>query len=443
MKIAAIMMENIKRVKAVSLSPNENGLTLIGGKNGQGKTSILDGIAFALGGDRMRPSSVKRDDALGNPMVHIELDNGLIVERTGKNSELRVTDPSGKRSGQKLLDSLIPKLAIDLPKFMNASGKEKSEVLLGILGIGEKLAKLDKLEKSKCDMRLLLGRHAKSREAYANEMPEYSEAGTKEMSISKLIEEQQNILIKNKKNEEARDNLERNKETLEHLKCKISELKDELTKASQEMDTYTELVSSGSKTVAKLKDLSTKEIEEKIANFEEINRKVRANIDKQKVLAEASDLNSQYQTLSHEIDDVRKQRIELLESSDLPFKGLGVDQEGCVTYQGKRWDCMSSSQQLIVGTAIVSKLQPKCKFVLLDKLEQLDLDTLNEFDKWLKKQGLQAIATRVSTGDECSIIIEDGAVVNDGENVISFNKDSDPGNEPAGSEDTSWDDEEY
>lgn len=31
--------------------------------------------------------------------------------------------------------------------------------------------------------------------------------------------------------------------------------------------------------------------------------------------------------------------------------------------------------------------------------------------KWLEAEGLQAIATRVSTGDECSIIIEDGYVV--------------------------------
>ena len=61
-----------------------------------------------------------------------------------------------------------------------------------------------------------------------------------------------------------------------------------------------------------------------------------------------------------------------------------------------------------VGVAIVRKLNPKCGFVLLDKLEQMDIDTLNEFGHWLQQEGLQVIATRVSTGDECSIIIEDG-----------------------------------
>ena len=61
-----------------------------------------------------------------------------------------------------------------------------------------------------------------------------------------------------------------------------------------------------------------------------------------------------------------------------------------------------------VGVAIVRKLNPKCGFVLLDKLEQMDMDTLNEFGVWLQQENLQVIATRVSTGDECSIIIEDG-----------------------------------
>ena len=59
---------------------------------------------------------------------------------------------------------------------------------------------------------------------------------------------------------------------------------------------------------------------------------------------------------------------------------------------------------------VVRKLNPECGFVLMDKLEQMDLDTLQEFGEWLKDQGLQVIATRVSTGAECSIIIEDGMV---------------------------------
>lgn len=73
---------------------------------------------------------------------------------------------------------------------------------------------------------------------------------------------------------------------------------------------------------------------------------------------------------------------------------------------------MSGAEQLKVATAIIRKLNPNCGFVLLDKLEQMDVETLAEFNQWLESENLQAIATRVSTGDECSIIIEDGYVKN-------------------------------
>lgn len=42
-KITLIEIENSKRIKAFKAHPAENGLTVIGGRNGQGKTSVLEG----------------------------------------------------------------------------------------------------------------------------------------------------------------------------------------------------------------------------------------------------------------------------------------------------------------------------------------------------------------------------------------------------------------
>ncbi|MBP0975340.1 MAG: chromosome segregation protein SMC, partial [Oscillospiraceae bacterium] len=107
------------------------------------------------------------------------------------------------------------------------------------------------------------------------------------------------------------------------------------------------------------------------------------------------------------IEQIRADRRALLNGANLPLPGLSVE-GGKLLYQGKAWDCMSGSEQLRVATAIVRCLNPECGFVLLDKLEQMDMQTLADFGAWLEANGLQAIATRVSTGDECSIIIEDG-----------------------------------
>ena len=128
-KINELLIENVKRVKAVQFEPSADGLTIIGGRNGQGKTSVLDAIAWALGGNNYKPSVPERDGALVPPNLHIELSNGLIVERKGKNSTLKITDPNGNKSGQQLLNEFVSTLALDLPKFINGSDKDKADSL--------------------------------------------------------------------------------------------------------------------------------------------------------------------------------------------------------------------------------------------------------------------------------------------------------------------------
>jgi hypothetical protein len=71
---------------------------------------------------------------------------------------------------------------------------------------------------------------------------------------------------------------------------------------------------------------------------------------------------------------------------------------------------MSGMEQIKVATAIIRQRKPECGFILLDKLEAFDLNQLNALSEWLTENDLQALATRVSTGAECSIIIEDGMI---------------------------------
>ena len=138
-KINKLEIENVKRIKAVKVEPTASGLTVIGGKNNQGKTSVLDSIAWALGGEKYRPSMAQREGSVIPPTLHIVMSNGLVVERKGKNSSLKVTDPSGQKGGQQLLNEFVEQLALDLPKFMESSNKEKARTLLRIIGVGDQL----------------------------------------------------------------------------------------------------------------------------------------------------------------------------------------------------------------------------------------------------------------------------------------------------------------
>lgn len=411
-KINKLEIENVKRVKAVTIEPTSNGLTILGGNNNQGKTSVLDAIAWALGGNKYKPSKPARDGSMNPPTLRLELSNGLIVERKGKNSDLKVTDPSGQKAGQQLLDSFVEELALNLPKFIESSAKDKANTLLQIIGVGEKLWELDRKEERLYNERRTIGQIADQKKKYAAEQPHFPEAPNELVSIADLIHEQQEILARNGENAKKRQNRENIVNSLHLSEARLKQLKEQL---AQEEATHESLMSdyiAANKSIEDLVDESTDEIESSIANIEEINRKVRANLDKEKAEEDAKEYGSQYDKLTKEIQDVRDERTSLLDSADLPLPGLSVE-DGELVFEGQKWDNMSGSQQLRVATAIVRKLKPECGFVLLDKLEQMDIPTLTEFGKWLESEGLQAIATRVSSGEECQIIIEDGYVVSD------------------------------
>lgn len=402
-KITSLEVENVKRVKAVQLAPSENGLTIIGGNNGQGKTSVLDSIAWALGGDRFAPSAPKREGSMVPPHLTVRLNNGIVVERKGKNSDLNVIDPSGKKRGQTLLNSFISQFALDLPRFMNANNKEKADTLLRVIGVGDKLYALEDKEARLYNERLAIGRIRDQKSQFAKELPDYPDAPAELVSASELIKKQQEILAKNGENRRLREQKDKIEERANALQTEITRLSAELTGVLAQLET-------ARKTVAELHDESTAELERSIADIEEINRRVRANLDKDKAQTDAELFAEQYNALSREIEAARAEKYDLLNNAALPLEGLSVENRE-LTYKGYKWDSMSGSEQLRVATAIIRQLNPQCGFVLLDKLEQMDAATLREFGAWLEQEGLQAIATRVSTGGECSIIIEDGCVV--------------------------------
>ncbi len=408
-KISSLELENVKRIKAVQVVPTENGLTIIGGNNGQGKTSVLDAIAWALGGDRYRPSAPTRDGSVIPPRIRLELSNGLTVERSGKNSALKVSDPTGQRAGQQLLNSFVEELALNLPKFMNASGKEKADTLLKIIGVGDQLAALEQQEKLIYNQRHSIGQIADQKRKYAKEMPFYPDVPGKPISAVELIQRQQAILAQNGENQRKRDQVERIKFQKASCAQVVQSLEEKLAEARRNLEQAAADLEIANMDAMDLQDESTAQIEADLQNIEAINIKVRANCDREKAEQEAEGYAAQYDGLTADLEQIRRQKYDLLNGAQLPLEGLSVE-DGELTYHGKKWDTMSGSDQLRVSTAIVRALNPQCGFVLLDKLEQMDLRTLQEFGTWLQAEGLQAIATRVSTGGECQIIIEDGQV---------------------------------
>lgn len=405
MKLITIEVDNFKRLRAFRAELSAKGLTIIGGRNGQGKTSVLSAIAWGLGGGKLAPSNPRNGEE--DPYIKLTLDNGITVERKGKNSTLVVSDEKGMRGGQTLLDGFLCELALDLPRFMNADSKKKGEMLLGALGIGEQLEALEAKIKETFAERASWNRVVKDAEGALAGM-EFHEDAEEKIDVAALNEKFANADHENRNRQQLRENLtslrseERNlAEQIEELQRQLEMKKERLKATIKAIDAYKD---------RDLEEIDTSAIMEKISDAERHNRKVEANERRLAARKELQQKKANAAAEDEKLTDLREQRVKLLDTANLPLEGLGVE-EGELRYKGQAWDCMSGSEQLVVSASIAQAIKPECRFVLMDKLEQMDMESLEAFEKWASEQDLQIIATRVSVGDECSFVIEDGAVL--------------------------------
>ncbi|MGN0878454.1 MAG: AAA family ATPase [Oligosphaeraceae bacterium] len=414
-RIASLELENVKRVRAVALAPTAEGLTVIGGRNRQGKTSILDGIAYALGGEKRRPSELQNRGGMAQARMEVRLSNGLVVVREGRNAALKVLDPTGRKAGQKLLDSFIGEFSLDLPKFLGLDSRRKGEALLGLVPERERLEELDRRERRLCDERLIAGREAERKRHYADTLEEHPEAPSELVSAAEVSGRLEAALAENGRRRQARDRIAQLRLDLDARTSDLEAAQERMAEAERRLEAALQLKASAEHVLANAlaepvpDDLDTAPIAEELRAIDETNAKVRVNLEKARALDEAKQAEEEHRALSGQIDAVREERRALLATVRWPLEGLSLDGQE-LTYDGQKWDCMSSSEQMRVATSICQALKPECGFILLDKLEQFDPQELASFGEWLRERGLQAIGTRVSVGDECAVVIEDGMV---------------------------------
>ena len=423
-KISSLELENVKRIRAVQIQPTKDGLTVIGGRNGQGKTSVLDAIAWALGGNKLKPDNPNRDGGATPAKLHVELSNGIVVERRGKNGTLYVTDQTGMKGTQKLLDEFLSHLALDLPKFLGGTDKDRTTALLQTLGIDDQLAALDGQIRSTYQERQLVGQDAKRLRAHADKLPQHSDVPAGPVSVAELVRQQQEILARNGENQRKREKVEQIKyeydrtaqsesdlnDRIAYMLEQVEKLKSDLTEVQKRRASLGADLVMAKTTAEQLQDESTAEIEASIADIESVNARVADNQRKAEAVEVATKREAEYADMTATLEDLRDRRTALLDGAPLPLPGLSVNEDGHLTYNGQTWSDMSSSEQLRVATAIVRATKPDCGFVLVDKLEQLDPQTIAEFGTWAQSEGLQVIGTRVGTDDSCTVVIEDGKV---------------------------------
>ncbi len=394
MKIIELAAENVKRLKAVEITPAEY-VQIIGGRNSQGKTSVLDSIWLALGGGDASKSTTRpiRD---GEDHASVRLDLGpFIVTRTwiGDKSSLKVESADGAKysSPQGILDGLVGKLSFDPLEFTRLSPRDQVAALLDLVDLDVDLDALATERKQAYDDRAEIGRQVKALGDIAEPVAGVPD---EEVSASVLIAELQQA-------EDANRDIRTAESSVKLLTGRIAELQQDMEQAKTNL--------KEAKTGAVKAWYDTDAIRERLTTVEETNRAIRRNTEIRAQSARKSALRKQYDALTAAIDGLDKSKSNALTAAKFPVDGLGFDAEG-VSYQGIPFSQASSAEQIRVSLAMAMSLNPKLRVIRILDGSLLDAENLAMISEMAKENDFQLWIERVGNADGNAIVIEDGEV---------------------------------
>ncbi len=415
MKIVTLQVENVKAIKAVRMEL-DGSLVVIGGKNAQGKSAVLDAIEMALAGGKAIPDEpIRRGEKSGS--VKLALSNGVTVIRsfgmkTGHKLKLietatgkTATDDKGKpiTQVQSYLNPLLGDLAFDPLEFSRMAPKDQLETLKRITGLD--FAEIDKRRAQAFAERTDVKRDAKKLEGQLAGMPIVKDAPEAEVDPADIAKKLEDAISKRNRVQIISDAMSRDtdriEEWLESIK-KIQVLID-----SQRHDL--QLADSERNRIDAPEPEAIDEIRERLAGVEDLNRQFRASEERGIVAKDYVTLENQVTDLTEVIKAADAEKAQLLENAELPIKGLAFGEDG-VTFNGIAFSDIATSEQIRASMAIGLAGHPELNLVRMDNGEALDLESLAIIGKMAEEADAQVIMARVSTGPECSVIIVDGEI---------------------------------
>ena len=411
MKIIRFEAENVKKLVAVEIEPDGN-MVVVGGKNGAGKSSVLDAILVALAGGKKIPPKVLRD---GAKKGFVELDLGdFTVRRTFTASgggTLKITNKDNAilKSPQALLDSLVGKICFDPLEFVRMDSKAQINLLKEITGLD--FSELDKKRAELYERRTEVGREGKQLKARCDGLKESlpEDVPEAEVSIIELVKELDEAQQCNSSNANVRSELDCVNSYVKDdiTECKV--LEDKLVDAKERLKNNKKRRKELQTRVTELKDVDEGAIKAKIQSADSINKTVALAKEYKKLSAGVKTKATEHRKLADAIQEIDSEKERRLAESKLPVKNLAFDENG-VTLNGLPFEQASGAEQLKTSVAVGFATSPKLKVLLIKDGSLLDADNLKLLGKMAEKADAQIWIERVGDGAEVSVLMEDGAV---------------------------------
>lgn len=422
MRIVRLQTENIKRIKVAEVTP-EGDLISIGGRNENGKSSLIDSIEYGLHGGKSLPAEPLRR---GQKKGKVTIDLGeLTVERifTKKGSTLTVTPKDGLPfpSPQSVLDKLYADHTFDPLGFMGLKKQEKRAFLQRILDLDFTALDVERLRLY--SERTAINREAKNLEAQAGSIE--PDEDVTEISTSDLLAqiekgEQHNasirpirtdLVLAQGKAEFAKSARERYEAELESLRQRAATLKDLIAKEQEQENILAARVAEMAEEIEGFEPINVDDLKAQLQRAGEINQKVQEQVWRKNIDSQSRAKNGEAMSLTLAIEAIDAQKERAIADAKFPVEGLSFSEDG-VLFNDLPFEQASGEQQIIVSAAMALAQNPQLRILLIRNGSLLDQKHRAILAQWASENDCQVWLEIVSEdGVGCSVVISDGLVV--------------------------------
>lgn len=394
MKIVKLIAENIKILKAIEITP-DGATVCVGGDNAQGKSSVLDAIEYALGGEASIPEKTIRD---GQEKAKIVVDLGdLEVTRTftTKGTRLVVKNKDGSTfsSPQAVLNKLFTTLTFDPMQFLHTKPQDRVGILKRLMNID--FTSQDAEYKKLFEERTAVNREGKDLRAKIDGLTRHNVPAS-EVSVSELTSQYSSGMAINTELENKTRRLGSLETELASLLQKVSETKTKI----EELKTA----------IAETRPVDITSLWQQISTAEETNKKIRENKQYDYLSQKLTAMRTKSQELTDRLEQITSDKESVLKNAEFPVSGLGFTENG-VTFNGVDFEECSTAEQLKVSVGIGLAMNPNLRILLVREGSLLDKKSLGLIAEMAEKHDAQIWIERVSKSEECQVIIENGQIV--------------------------------
>lgn len=412
--IISLTVENIKKIKAVTIRPQGH-MVEITGRNGQGKSTVLDAIWWALKGkDNIQTAPIRNGEPSGK--ITLELDKYLI-ERTFRRNELgddyttKITvttkDRAQMRSPQAVLDGFTGMLGFDPLAFMRQTPRQQYDTLRGLCKLSVDVEELDRQYKGLFARRTEVNRDVKTCEERLANMVIPANAPTERVDVAALVDKVEEINAKNASIAQRQrvrqtllaENVRRGEEA-KKLQARLAEIEKENKASAEQIGEITDYLRENKPQDASFYTAKIKQAEQINAVMDLRDNRALEEKTLRAAQKTADELTAQMQGL-------QEQKRAAIESAKLPVSGLEFG-EGDLLLKGVPLAQLSAAEQLKLSMDIAMAENPKLRVLLLKDASLLDSESLDYVRRRAEDEGYQVWAERVAADGAVGFVIEDG-----------------------------------